>query len=106
MSLILNNEQKVTLAIQPLTAGGNPATVDGVPAWSVSDETVLSIVVAEDGLSAVVTTAGPVGTSQVSVSADADLGEGVKTITGLLDVEVVGAEAATLAINTGTPEPK
>lgn len=104
--LILTDEQKCGLAVAFTTQAGNPATVDGVPAWSVSDATVLTLEVAPDGLSAVITTAGPLGTAQVSVSADADLGEGIETITGVLDVEVRAARAVTVGISAGTPEPK
>lgn len=104
--LTLTDEQKVSLAIDPRTAAGNPAHVDGVPLWSVSDPNVLSITTSDDGLSATVVTLGPLGTSQVSVAADADLGAGVRTLTGILDIEVVAAEAATLGITAGTPELK
>lgn len=104
--LVLTDEQQCALSIQPLTAAGNPATVDGVPVWDVADDSLLSIEVSEDGLSAVVVTVGPLGTTQVNVSADADLGAGTRTITAVLDVQVVAAEAATLNITTGTPEIK
>lgn len=106
MALILTDEQKVSLAIDPRTAAGNPAKLDGAPVWSVSDANVLALTVAEDGLSAVVTATGALGASQVSVTADADLGEGVRPIAAVLDVTVVAAEAATLAITAGAPELK
>ena len=106
MSLVLTDEQKVTLSIQPKTAAGNPAPVDGIPIWSSSDETILAVVSAPDGLSATATTVGPVGSAQVNVSADADLGAGVRTLTAILDVQVIAAEAVSLAINAGTPELK
>ena len=106
MALILTDEQKVSLSIQPVTSAGNPAKVDGVPVWSVSDETVLTLTVAEDGLSAVATVTGTLGASQVSVKADADLGEGIKEIAAVLDVSVVASQAASLSITTATPETK
>lgn len=105
-TVVLTDEQKVHLAIQPVTASGNPAVVDGVPEWAASDPAVVALIVAADGLSADATTVGPVGASQVSVSADADLGSGIRTISGVLDVQVVAAEAASLAFQVGTPEPK
>lgn len=37
------------------------------------------------------------------MSADADLGEGVTTVTGTLDVEVIASEAASLNVSVGTP---
>lgn len=104
MALILTDIQKVSLSISPKSAAGNPAAVDGVPVWQVSDENVLSLQTAEDGMSAVVSTTGQLGTAQVSVSADADLGEGVQTITGVLDVEVKASAAVTLDISAGVPE--
>lgn len=104
MALILADNQKVALSIAPKSVAGNPAAVDGAPSWRVSDESVLSLEVAADGMSAVVTSTGKLGTSQVSVSADADLGEGVQTITGLLDIEVKASAAVSLDISAGTPE--
>lgn len=103
---VLTDEQKCTATLIPKTAAGNPAKVDGVPAWSVSDPTILGMVVADDGMSAVLTALGPLGSSQVSVIADADLGDGVRQITTVDEVQVVAAEATTLGITFGTPEPK
>lgn len=103
MALILTDVQKVGLSVSFVTAKGNPAAVDGLPVWSVSDATVLSVVPAADGLSADVVAVGPLGTSQVSVTADADLGEGVRALIGTLDVTVVASEAASIVINAGVP---
>ena len=104
MSLILTDEQKVALALDIRTAAGNPASVDGAPEWSSSGPITLEI--APDGLSAEAITDGPLGMAQVSVRADADLGAGVQNITGILDIEVVAAQAASLSINAGVPELK
>lgn len=106
MSLILTDEQKVALSIKPVTAAGNPARVDGSPSWSSSDDTIVEVVPSADGLSAEAVTVGPVGTAQVSVVVDADLGAGVRTLTAMLDIEVIAAEAVTVAITPGTPELK
>lgn len=103
MALVLTDEQKVELVLAPKTAAGNPASLDGAPTWSVSDESVLELTVSEDGLSATVAAKG-LGSAQVSVVADADLDEGeVREISGVLDLVVVAAEAATLGISAGTP---
>lgn len=108
MSLVLLDSQKVALSVQPIDAAGNPAKIDGVPAWSVvgANPEILALEVAGDGLSCEVLTAGQLGTAQVMVSADADLGEGVKTISGVLDIEVQGGEAVSLNVSAGLPEPK
>lgn len=104
--LVLTDSQKCALSITPKTAAGNPALVDGVPEWSVSNPDILTLEVAEGGLSAVVLANGPVGESQVSVTADADLGEGVAAITGVLDVQVKAGQAVSLSIDAATPEEK
>jgi hypothetical protein len=103
MALILTDVQKVTLAVAFVSAKGNPAVVDGLPVWGTSDATVLSVVPAADGLSADVVAVGPLGTAQVSVTADADLGEGVRALVGTLDVTVIASEAGAIVINAGVP---
>jgi len=102
--LILLDNQKVSVVIQPVSVKGNPAVLDDIPVWSVSDETLVSVVPAEDGMSAVVTAVGPIGAAQVTVKGDADLGEGVVEITGILDIEILASDAATFVITPGTPE--
>ncbi len=102
--LTLTDIQRCALTIRPVDARGNPAPVEGAPTWGLSDPALLDLQVAADGLSATVLARGPLGTGQVRVDADADLGAGVQTITGLLDVEVVASQAVSLEIATGTPE--
>lgn len=102
--LTLTSIQKCALSIRPVDARGNPAHVEGAPTWGLSDPALLDLQVAADGLSATVFARGPIGAGQVRVDADADLGEGVETITGLLDVVVIAAQAVSLVIATGTPE--
>ncbi len=106
MALILTDEQECELSVEFKTAAGNPGQVDGVPTWTVSNPGVLSIVVSDDGLQALVRTTGALGDSQVSVSADADLGAGVRNVTAVLDVTVQSAEVVTVGIVAGTPRPK
>lgn len=101
--LTLTDIQGVDLSVAPVDAKGNPAKVDGAPVWVVSAPDVCDIAVAADGLSAHVTAKGPLGSCQVTVTADADLGEGVRNITGMLDVEVIASEAASLSITAGAP---
>jgi len=98
----LRDDQKVDLSIQPVDKKGKPALVDGVPAWASSDETVITLTVAADGLSASAAGVAP-GAARVTVTADADLGAGVTDITGVLEFNVTGGAAATITINAGTP---
>lgn len=83
-----------------------PAKVDGLPSWAVTDESLASLTVSEDGMSAMLLPLGPVGSFQVQVKADADLGEGVKEILGSLDVELAAGEAVSVEIAAGAPEPQ
>ncbi len=102
--LVLTDTQKCTLTITPKNAKGNPAPVDGIPEWSSSNPAVVSITPAANGLSAVVK-ATATGTSQISVTVDADLDAGeTRNLTGTLDVEVRPSEAVMVGITTGTPE--
>ncbi len=101
--LIITDSQEVDLAIKPLTRKGHPAQVDGVPAWSTSDPAIATVTPAADGLSCVIKAADNIGPVQISVTADADLGEGVQNLTGVLDLEVIGGAAATLSVIAGTP---
>ena len=105
--LILTATQKCALSIKVVDAKGNKAKVDGVPTWSPSDAFV-DVVPSADGMSAVVSAIGDdhdEGTSsQVSVTVDANLGEGVETIVGLLDVTVIASTATVVEITAGVPE--
>lgn len=105
ISIALNNEQKVKITLAPKTAKGKPVEVDNPPAWSVvsGDATVEP---EADGLSAFVISGESPGMSQVLIEADADLGEGVETISETLQVTVNGALAQNLGVTVGTPEDK
>lgn len=101
----LSNEQKVNVVINPLSAGGKPARIDGVPTWEVTsgDSTV---VVAADGLSAFLVSSDNPGDSTYLVKADADLGAGVIELADTITLHVTGANAANLGLSIGTPELK
>lgn len=102
--MILTDSQKVLLSIKPVDKKGNPAMVEGAPEWGTSDSAILEVEVAPDGMSAVLVAQGPLGHGQVTVVADADLGAGVVPITGILEVDIVGGQAVSLAIEAGAPE--
>jgi len=100
---ILTKVQQVALSVAFLDAEGDPAPVDGDPVWSVANSTIGHLDVDPSDAMKATFVADMVGTTQVNVQADADLGDGVKTITGLLDIQVLAAEAVTVAISAGTP---
>jgi len=105
LNIALTNEEKILVTLAPTTAAGNPATLDGVPTWTV-DSGDATLDVQPDGLSAYVVSGTP-GASNITVSADADLDAGEeRTISDVIAVTVVAAEAASLGFSVGTAEPK
>lgn len=102
--MILKSLKSRTAAIVPVDAAGNVAPVENI-VWASSDEAIVSVVPSEDGLSAVFTAVGPVGNAQLTVTADADMGEGVTNITGTLDVQVIAGDAVAFQINVLPEEP-
>lgn len=80
-------------------AKGNDAKVDGAPVWAVSDEALAEVVADESGLAATVTPKGPVGSFKVQCSADADLGEGLKSILGEAQVDLLPGDAEVVEIS-------
>lgn len=99
----LKVSQKLPMSINPVDKFGNAAKVDGAPVWSLTDPSLGSLAVADDGMSAELTPAGAAGSCEVQVNADADLGEGVKTIVGSLPVELVAGDAVSVSIAAGSP---
>jgi hypothetical protein len=98
----LRDDQQVLLTIEPVDKKGKPAPVDGVPVWASSDETVITLVPAADGLSAIATGVVP-GAARVVVTADADMGSGVTPLSGSLDFNVTAGAAASLSIIAAAP---
>jgi len=104
--LVLPNDHKVTASIQPVDAKGNPATIDGLASWSSSSTDIVTVTnISTDSLSADVVPGTALGTAQINVTADADLGGGVTTINGVLDVQVVAGQAVGFTISTAPPVP-
>lgn len=101
----LSTEEFVVGTISPKTRKGNPAKVqDGTVSFSSSDENVFTVEQdAENQLKCKVTAKGE-GVAQLDFSADADLGEGVKPVSGFSAVEVKSAEAAGFSIEFSAPE--
>lgn len=105
MLITITNEQKVLVTLNPVTAAGNPATVDGAPVWQVASGDA-TLEVQEGGMSAYLISGAADVTSKVMVSADADLGEGVASLEDSIDLVVIPATASTLGLVSGTPELK
>lgn len=99
----LPDDQTVSADVSYVDAKGNAATVEGAPVWASDNEAVATVTASADGFSATVTPVGPLGTAQISVTADADLGAGVVEVVALGTVEVVAGQAVAGVINFGTP---
>jgi uncharacterized protein YjdB len=77
--------------------------------WASSDETVVVVSPSVDGMAAAVNTVAA-GTARITVSADADLGAGTVTITGVSEdiIVTVGplSVASTMVLSLGAPAAK
>lgn len=101
--LKLTSTQQASLSISAVDRKGRPAQVDTI-VFSSSDPSVATVTPDASDPSRALLKAMNTGTAQINVTADADLGDGVNALTGVLDVTVVPGQAVSLAIGTGTPE--
>lgn len=99
---VFGEAQFVVASIAPKTAKGNPGLLDGIPVWASSNPAVADVQPSVDGLSCKVV-AVAAGDAQISVTADVDLGEGVKDLTDTGNVTVTPGETVSLGISFGTP---
>jgi len=110
-------DKQVQLQVQYVDANGNPAKVDGAVSWVSSDENIAKCepITAQqvdantpEGGVVMLVPGAQVGNCQISASADADLGGGVRELVTLLDVTVVGGEAVAgtiTPVGEATPKP-
>lgn len=105
IEITITNEQKIKVTLAPVTSTGKPARLDGIPSWSVvnGNSTILPDA---DGMGCYLISADMPGDTVVLVSADADLGEGVVTVSDTITLHVQGAQAASLGLSVGTAEAK
>lgn len=106
----MNTSQKIPVTITITTPSGAQGQVQSQPVWASSDETIITVVAAADGMSAEINSVAPGTGARVTVSADADLGQGVATITGVSeDIDVTqdpASQASTINFTLGAPVPK
>jgi hypothetical protein len=93
-----------------LEDGTTPAVVQsGSIVWKSSDETVIRVIASADGLM-FTAPAVAAGKARLSVSADADVGNGVTTITGVSEeitvTEAPAPKATVVKIDLGEPQDK
>ncbi len=100
----------VTFSVSgPVDAKGKPAKLDGVPVWALDDSTNAQITSqAAEGLSCVVHISDNPSATQLTVTADADLGQGVTTLQSFAVINVVAGDAVALgdvSASAITPDP-
>jgi hypothetical protein len=100
--LQLTDTQQVPVQIAGADKKGAPAPVQN-PTFTSSDPNVATVTQDTTDPTKATVVAGLPGTCQIQVSADADLGDGVTTISGVLDITVVAGQAASIAVTAGTP---
>lgn len=105
MAVTIKDTEKISVEIIVTDAKGNPAKVDGTPIWNVSDPAGLSFLPSDDGFACDISAVGPLGNFQATVEVDADMGLGVKSLIGVLDIEVVAGEAVAVSFSVSAPSP-
>ncbi len=103
-----STEQNLPFSFKVQDGRGRTVAIDGAPVAASSDETVATVTIAPgtapntwDGLVTSVTPSPEGSTQRVTDSADADLGEGVKTIAGSLPIELLAGDAVAVEISAG-----
>jgi hypothetical protein len=100
MAYTLPVNNLIVVQVAYVDVAGNPAKVDGDVAWASNNDAVATAVVDPgDSTMCTVSAVGPIGTAQVTATADADLGDGVRELVTLLDLTVIAGEAVAGTIN-------
>ena len=102
MAFDVNFGKKARIPFSFVDGSGAPAHVDGLPVVTTTLGTVVEVVAAGDGFSALIDLGG-VGAAHVSGTADVDLGAGVTTLAfDLGDLNGLPSPEAA-AVTVGTP---
>jgi len=90
-------------------ASGGTVKVDGPTTWTSTDESVVQVTVSSGNPQIANAYApGPIGSASIHATADADLGEGVRKVTAIIDITTISGEAVAGDITftpTGTHPP-
>ena len=99
MTIVARNDQVVTFKVNFRDSFGNIVDLLGsVPAWSVSDNTLGTLTVSDDGLQAVFTPSGIKGNVQVAVLVDADPSAAEESLVGTADITVLSGKATVVQL--------
>ena len=103
LDIRLTNEEKVRLAVAPTTPGGQPAPVDGAAQWSSEGSCAVEPI---DATSAWVISGTEIGDSVITVTVDADMGDGTVNIMDTATIHVESPMASNLGLSADEPELK
>ena len=104
LDLGCTTEQKIRVTVNPVTAAGNPAQLDG--SVSVGVQSGNGTVEMVDARTFFVVSGADPGDTSFLVEADADMGPGVQTLQDVIVLHVAGALAANLGMTADAPVPK
>lgn len=100
MSIVMRNDQEVSFTLSFADKFGNPVTeLGGVPAWSLSDDTLASLTVSEDGMSATVVPLGPKGSVLVNMLVDRDPDEDYEELAGQAEIAILSGKATVVRMS-------
>jgi hypothetical protein len=108
MAYTLPADKQVAIKVSYVDANNNPAVVDGEVVWASSDGLIATVTAnAADSKQATIVPGSSVGQAQITATADADLGAGIRELITTMDLTVVGGEAVAGTIEpVGAPTPK
>jgi autotransporter translocation and assembly factor TamB len=105
MALSMKSTQRATGKVQPIDIKGNPAQVEaGTVEYTIDDPSLVEVIEdPDDETKFTVRALGPVGVTQLTIRADADLGEGVTTIETFAAIEITPAGAVGFGVTFDAP---
>lgn len=102
MAATITDTQFITGTLSTVNKKGQPAPVElGTIEYSSSNEAVFTVAEDATNENGFTVTAVGAGTAQLNYSADADLGEGLVSITGFTDITVTPAQATGFTVAFG-----
>jgi len=102
----LRHQWEVDVTVSFTDDQGDPAQVEGDPAWVSDDPNTTAVVTTSDPFTATFQAIGAIGsTTGISVSADADLGEGVVPVQASDSITIVSGAATSAGLSFGEPRP-
>lgn len=107
MAYKLPNDHVISVEVAYVDSKGNPAAVDGDVTWETSNDGIATVEPdSGDSAMATVTPGLNLGQVQISATVDADLGDGVRELVTIMDVEIVAGEAVSgTIVPVGEPAP-